>query len=250
MKLNIGTLKTVFQPTKAIMVYSSDVGGKSLLVEHDAYVLDGQTRLGEGRMMSEEAVRNTVKTFTKALDAAPRVIHPRVLVDTPNLFAWWLPKGRRIQAFDIDWHKDAKGRDRLLNRRATLPHPALVFVQRRGNGHGSTRLFALKGNERPAGDTEVFLAPFLNLNNDGWICWGSTPLPDSPIHESFTTVEEAFFESTFSHLNQNAVVNVGKRTCYEFFADLCDNPPEEFPVEVLLPRGTLNKVIAECAGGH
>ena len=63
-------------------------------------------------------------------------------------------------------------------------------------------------------------------------------------------MEKTFFTSTFSHMNQSSVVKAENRTCYEFFADLCDEPPEEFPVDVMLPRGTLEAVIAKCAGGR
>lgn len=248
MNLDLGN-PTDYAPWKSLMLYRA-VGKEEdvVLFEHDAHLHNGKVRLGEGRLAVEESIGSIVKALSLAMHVKPRILHPRVLVDVPGLFAWWMPAGRRIQAFDVSWHKDTKGRERLQNRSANLPHPALLFVER-GVGNRCTHLFALKESVRPEGSTEVFAAPFLNLNLNGWVCWGSTSLPRGAMQETFTQVEEAFFSSTFSHLNQGSMVNAGERTFYEFLADLCDAPPEHFPVEVLKSVGTLDHVINQLSKG-
>lgn len=242
-------------PVMAVLLYkrvAGDGGSSLLVVEHGAEVENGKVRLGAGRAASEQAITEIVSNLSGALNVAPRVIHSRVLVDVPGLFAWWMPAGKRIFYFDVDnFNREdvSEARKALRNRKATLPHPALVFVQR-GVGQPSTYVFALCESERPQGATEVCMAPMLNVNNGGWICWGSTRLPAAPVQESFTAYEEAFFGSTFSHLNQQNMVEAGGRSMYQFVADMCDAPPETFPVEVLKPVGTLDAVIQQFSKGR
>lgn len=247
MKAEIGT-EVELAPTRALIFYRGTKGAHDwcAVFEHPAYVDDGRTKLGPGRLVNEAAARRVLRELGDAMASKPRVLHPRVLVDSPGLFAWWLPAGRRIQFFDVSMHTGVAGRDRLQNRKAELPHPALVFIQR-GLARPSTYVYALKASERPNEDTEVYLGPFLNVNSDGCVCWGNTPLPKAPIQEAFPIVEEAFFGSTFTHLNGGTVVQLEGKSCYEFFADLCDNPPASFPVEVLQPRGTLGSLVQRLA---
>jgi PRTRC genetic system protein B len=251
MKLDLGSTAT-YVPVSAVMVYRQvsrhQDSDNYVLFEHQAYVDGGRVRLGEGRVADERSVKEIVRKFSAVLHAKPHVLHPRVLVDVPGLFAWWLPAGRRIHYFDVDRFHKADGRERLQGRKATLPHPALVFAQS-GHGHKTTRVYALKESARPNADTELCMAPCLNVNTDGWICWGSTALPEGSMHDTFQQWEEAFFSSTFSHINQTSMVNAGERSMYDWLADLCDTPPDVFPVEVLKPVGTLGAVIHTLAKG-
>lgn len=255
MNLSLGETQ-VFRPWKALMFYRHEQQGtvkNELLFEHDAYIDGGKVRLGEGRLVPEAGLVQVVKDFTKMLNVKPRVLHPRVLVDVPGMFAWWMPAGRRIHYFDVDrFRGEVAGRERLQGRKAELPHPALVFVQRGFNSR-TVHVYALKESARPDAQTELQLAPFLNVNstrNRGWICWGSTAMPGGSIQDTFTQVEEAFFGSTFSHMNEASMVSLAEgRTMYEFLADLCDAPPETFPLEVLKPVGSLDTVLQELSQG-
>ena len=254
MNVDIGS-EAVFRPTLALLFYQhvSDKGAPGdqfVLIEHDAYVKDGKVRLGEGRQASEQAIADIVQKMALAARIKARVLHPRVLVDVPGLFAWWMPAGRRIHYFDVDnfnVEDVSEARQALRGRKAKLPHPALLFVQR-GVGRPNTYVYALRKSQRPEGSTEVFKAPMLNVNWDGWICWGSTPLPATAIQESFQQYEEAFFASTFSHLNQQNMVSAGA-SMYEWLAGMCNAPPDEFPVEVLKSHGTLDAAISHLAQG-
>lgn len=233
-----------FRVERALTFYGH--GNQTLICEHEAYVSEGQTRFGEARVLNQDQLVSVLRSFSSAMEVVPRVMHPRVLVSAPALFAWWMPAGRRIHRFDVDWHKGVEGRDRLQGRTANLPHPALVFFQL-GIDARTTHVFALERNERPSEDTKLFRAPFLNVNTDGWVCWGSTPLPKGNIATTFSQVEESFFVSTFSHLNNGAMVRAKDKGTYEFLADLCDNPPETYPTEVLIEHGSLQQVVTNMS---
>jgi PRTRC genetic system protein B len=68
---------------------------------------------------------------------------------------------------------------------------------------GELRIFALVAKSPPMLTTQLQLAPFFNIHNDGKVCMGNVALnfpPDSHLEDFISAWQKYFFESKFSHM--------------------------------------------------
>lgn len=245
-------------PFQAMVFYASpDSGGRRrdlFATLHGVEAVKGAApRLLAGQPISLQAMKAIAREFGDQLKLKPQVLRERVLLSTDDLLLWWLPPCKRLCFFDIDWHEGTEGRDRLQGVSAQLPMPGLVFSLRRTRGAGiwqGVNVFAVEGERRPSGETPVFRAPLLNLNDDGLVCWGSGKVPARRTQDDIEQWEDAFFGSTFSHYNQSSPF----KGCsgYGFLAEMVTNPSEQFPRERLIPMGLTLQKLAErlCGAAH
>lgn len=110
------------------------------------------------------------------------------------------------------------------------PHPALIFVW----SNEGLRVYAIKGNQRPHYDTEIFKAPYMNVFHNANICMGNVLLP-TPQPDKIDDCEAAFFQSKFTHANFSVQVNY-PGGIYSLWNDLLESNEKTFPEQALVPE--------------
>lgn len=177
----------VYQPRVALVLYADP--------ENPEATLPALVRFREGRPASmhapkEEAIRRFARLLLPKKQADLRFLHPQVVAEGEGLMAWWRPAGPAVLHFTMPALQEVSGK--------SFPLPPLLFVLK----GGEVFVFALPKDARPEPDTPLLAAPFPNRNANGWVCWGSGRRPSRKTPEAW---EAAFFESAFSHLNDNPV---------------------------------------------
>jgi PRTRC genetic system protein B len=86
-------------------------------------------------------------------------------------------------------------------------------------------------------NTELYLAPFLNTSDDGDVCMGSAEVKKGKnLTETIRNVERAFFDSEFTHTNNNKIVKGN-------LVDAYTKQKGKFDEEILLPFDKLKKIM-------
>lgn len=224
-------------PFQAVVFYSK-TGQKEAMYAtvHDVQVTDTGPVLKAGAALTVEAVKEVAKQFGGMLKRSPELIQENVLFTSDEILMWWTPPQIRFCWFDVDWHKDKKGRDRLQNVSGNMPIPSLLWVLKRSKASGvwqGVYVYGLAGTTRPTETTKMYRAPLLNINEDGCVCWGNGKIPSGRTQRDIPEWMNAFFDSTFSHFNQGSPFKKGRG--YDLVADLLESEAKSFPVEVMKP---------------
>jgi PRTRC genetic system protein B len=213
----------------AILVYGSAVPmgqGIGYATLHDVKV----DKQGVAQILpGVPATQHTISGVLLALGAARRAgfLPASVLVRETDGLVWWKPPGRRALFF-----KTKEASDGIGTRSQIVPHPGLVF---KAKSDGHWQVFAVKGAQRPTPETRLCHAPYYNVWSDGRICVGNVSVPDSSDMERMAAWEDAFFDSYFTHAN-----NQGVRMCKHhgglggLWRELLDETPRRFPQKYLL----------------
>jgi len=86
-------------------------------------------------------------------------------------------------------------------------------------------------------DTQLYKAPFLNVNEDGDVCMGTAKVKKSKnLTEMIKNIETAFFNSEFTHTNQNKIVSGN-------LADAFNNQKKKFDEKLLLKADKLKSIM-------
>lgn len=183
-----------YTPQKAIFIYGNEAGN-SFLKTHDVHVINNCPVLGEGRAMSEDAVKNFVADLADNHLVLNRGgILPRNILSVK-------PNG------DLLWYVKGKTRLLSLNKQTGLesglaPFPTLLFALT-----GSMlRAFALKTVGAPNEKSKLYRLPLWNLlSEEGNMCMGNADfLTEGTYQEIMDKAEDGFFNSQFSHANTTA----------------------------------------------
>lgn len=118
--------------------------------------------------------------------------------DEPRSVIWYTPEQRQSLFFV----------ERLGIPNGDASVPALVWKA----SPGSLSIYAVADDDRPTRKTPLYRAPFFNVYGDGQVCMGTVKLrEDAPARslEAFMDGwEKAFFNSYFSHTNNDQVARV------------------------------------------
>ena len=188
----------------------------------------GPPLLGEGQPVT----RSFLETLCRGLQCEmPAAFLPEhVLLYSPSLVAWWEPAQIRTMFFSDQC--DGKTLDGKL-----FPHPPLLFAVVEDHLH----VWALDTKHRPTPDTQLFMAPYWNVYEDGRVCHGSMVVPRTVGIDSLAQWSGAFFTSRFTHSN------LGIPPCRhpEGFLGLWQTlaGKKRFPVQYLLPKRTLRETL-------
>jgi PRTRC genetic system protein B len=179
-----------FTLRKALLVYGS--GQKSFITQHDISTgRKGSTSvIGPAQTLTQDFVNSLIESVVGGSSDA-EVLPENVLAKGSRSVAWWTRAQRRQMFFT-----NAEGKGKKLNGKI-FPHPPLVWVV------SSHTLFvrALAENKRPVGGTELAVAPYWNVSDDGRVCLGSMRDPGSTAVSSIEDWERGFYESAFTHSN-------------------------------------------------
>lgn len=134
-----------------------------------------------------------VESLVRSLSGAPtaEIFPENVLARVDDMIVWWTRACRRQMFYENSEQKAAK-----LNGR-TFPQPPLVWRVR----DGDLKIRALAENKRPGARTNLAVAPFWNLSDDGRVCTGTMRRPDHATVAAILEWERGFYESAFSHAN-------------------------------------------------
>jgi len=122
-------------------------------------------------------------------------IAPEILSVGLDSLVWWCPAGRRRIWFKPNGDGEDVKRLRQVSGQF-IWYPPLLFKAR----PDALSAFALVANERPKANTQLYKAPFWNLN-DGGMCNGDLKLPPVAA-ENIGRFQTAFFDSAFTHNSQ------------------------------------------------
>jgi PRTRC genetic system protein B len=177
-------------PVHAIVIYS--VGGKFGASNRTAMVHRVEEgELGPGAPLDMQALHESVLT-SQGMDRVTYV--PRNIVAlSQSKMVWWTPAARRPIYFTekVKGAKDISGKD--------VWHPPLLFVA----GPRRVRCFALASNRRPDPQSKLYMAPYLNVFDDGGICQGQIVWPKIAVPSLATEFEKEFFASVGTHQSSN-----------------------------------------------
>jgi len=179
-----------YQLVQALLIYAgnSDARGGSFVTLHDVQGESTPT-LGPAQRLSTAFLASLANNLQR--NVGVEILPENVLARTNDMFMWWTPAQMRPMFFG-----SPDGKMAALNG-LSFPQPALVFL-----AHEHTlSVRALKTSRRPAANTELYVAPYWNVYEDGSICLGSTPIPTSPSVSTIPQWERAFFQSEFTHPN-------------------------------------------------
>jgi PRTRC genetic system protein B len=119
------------------------------------------------------------------------VFPENILGKSDRMIAWWTPAQRR-QMF----YQHSEGKAANLNGRI-FPQPPLVWRV----AEGQLKIRALTENKRPEAKTELAVAPYWNLSDNGTVCTGSMRRPENASVAAISGWERGFYESAFTHAN-------------------------------------------------
>lgn len=183
-----------FRLSRALLVYgTSSYNGFPYLhpfvtlhdVIHDA---EG-ARLGDAQLATPDMLISLMVSLGRSVPV--EILPERVLVRTTEMIVWWSPATVRTMFFS-DRGGDATLRQLNAKR---FPHPALVF---KACGR-QLSIRALAQNQRPTGDTKLYVAPYWNCNDRGIVCAGSMRIPHEKSVRAIDLWEQSFFQSEFTH---------------------------------------------------
>jgi PRTRC genetic system protein B len=166
--------------TAALLVYGSEIA-----TLHQPAFDNGRLTLGEGTPLTEDALRNLIRTVHphSALEIFPESLLYRDTTTT----VWFTRTMTRRMWFD---------KVSALNGQI-LHQPACVWAVR------SDRLFvrALSSRRRPTLNTSLLVAPYWNVDGHGLVCTGSMVRPATTTTATLGDWVDGFFNSSFTHAN-------------------------------------------------
>jgi PRTRC genetic system protein B len=226
MDFNISSSTPSFKLQKAILMYGAINTTNSLATVHDVAETANGPVIMAGTRVTENGLRQLMKTMEGAVRNPLCLLHPNVLATNDESVVWWVPAGKRRIAFDTK---------EIGKRAAVTPHPALLFSLVRDKGW---LVHALKDDERPTPKTKLYVSPYFNVWQGGKICTGSTALPKTPVASNPEAWTKAFFTSAFTHPNINEKNKLVRHEFgpYAFWRDMLDGKHEQFP-DVLVDAG-------------
>lgn len=203
------------------------------LTTHEVENREEGPYIGPGRLFTEGDKRALIDVLLGTLaEEEFSVLPPQVLAVGSQRVAWYVPGCVRAMYFNVN--------STLFSVR--VPWPTLVFRAI----DGQLALAALMTSERPTGDTPLFHAPLMNLNEAAVMCSGNTPLPQGCSIADCAGYEKAVYETNFSHVNHQRTLKVAKTKTVtnevhvRFWRALEKKKADSFPTEALVP---LNKTL-------
>lgn len=181
-----------------------------------------------GRPLDGRSLQSVCADLMESARVRSGVLPATVLSVGLEHVVWWSPPGRRTYFFNTSVADD--GRVYVGQRNGMALTPGLVFVAKRQQ----MMVFAVQGDERPDADTRLCHAPLMNVYEDGKVCTGSMPLPDTTVAASIAKWEEAFWNSNFTHPNHAKPVSY-TGGLHAFSLALLDGRFRKFPQRVLRP---------------
>lgn len=155
------------------------------------------------------------------------IIPKNVIFYEPETLIWNVLPGKRKLFFQ---DKETLNKEYLI--------PGLVFILK----GTSLNVYAYKGVWIEDED-DLYLAPFPNINSSGNVCMGNMDVEyKNTYEETINKIQDDFFNSIFTHENQNLIKSKSLFAVYRKMA-ITGKP---FPEEELIKYKSLKQIINEC----
>lgn len=217
----------------AILVYR---GNRCFATWHSAKESDkGTPYLGEAQPLRMDFVKAFLQGLSIEMQA--EILPRNVLVCSADSVVWWTQATSRTMFL----RETDESVEPLTGRR--FPHPPLVW---KVSGH-ELWVRALKRNARPGSETQLFVAPYWNVNGeDGLTCQGSMRSPEDAGVGSVAEWERAFFQSEFTHATGVRPLTNHPGGFVGLWTSLADST-KAFPANRLVPaKQTLLEFVQEA----
>jgi PRTRC genetic system protein B len=178
-----------FELSEALLIYAENRNATFITRHAVTLRTDGPPTLGAAQPLTTAFVESLVRSLGGETNA--EVLPERVLARTERILCWWTPPQRR-QMF----YENSEGKAAPLNGRV-FPQPPLVWRV----AEGELKVRALVENKRPSAGTQLAVAPFWNLSENGQVCTGSMRQPTGASVSTIAEWEKGFYESAFTHAN-------------------------------------------------
>ena len=189
-------LKT-FAPQLAIIAYTSGDDW------HDAYLeshaIDAQGRILEGKPLKQETIEAMIDVFYNDRQQRAEIsgIIPENLISLKHL-----PGGK----MEMIWYNLPRKRHLYFSEQLHISSgeawvPAIIY-HTDGNGL-DVYAWLSEGTSRPDEETQLFRAPFFNVNNSGDVCHGNAKIkrPQRTYQAHLQYWEDIFWLTEFTHIN-------------------------------------------------
>lgn len=227
--------KPDFRPECALIVYSSN---NEYYIEENELLLNKETQqyvFGAAKPLSMKKAKTifsgisekSTNSFKSSGIMPTNVISVDFSSDSYKLY--WVVESHE-NTMKIDFNK--------FKLDSVVTYPKLLFKLSKNSG---LNVYALK-NEEITNDTMVYMSPFPNVSSNGSVCMGNVKINrnKSEISEIMKDVQQKFFGSVFTHLNNNKVATVD---VYSYWKKASKN---RFPFkeEILIESGkTIKEII-------
>ena len=201
-----------FKATISYIVWRTENTSSDVLVtEHS--MRNGKP--GAARTISKKSLMELCALVMPKIKKPPVFLSPDILGYSPTseTIIWWKKPCQKNLFFSQVGMNNGKA-----------PLPGLIFQVRQRR----MTIWALKTKDRPEPKTELYHAPFFNVNDD--VCMGNTPLPQTATPNNYLEWEKAFFNSAFSHESAAPVIGT---TAKKLWLSLVNSKTGEFPIECL-----------------
>lgn len=217
-----GTVKL----SRAVLIYEGERGG-TLATVHNIHDVGGEPVIGAGQAMTARTAAGLARALLKSAMLGGYLPETVLYLD-PDLIVWWVPPQCRHIAFRVE--KEMAEALGGCERGEVVPQPGLVFAASSRIWH----VWAVKGASRPTLTTSLFQAPYFNVNSQGGICQGNTPVPEGTTVAKIAQWNDAFLRSYFSHPNGPVELVRYRDGPYAFWRDMLDGRFRRFPEKVLI----------------
>jgi PRTRC genetic system protein B len=233
-----GTSMRDYKLSSALLLYTSAGGyGDAYATIHAVRNSKGAApAIGAGIPLTESALRQALANL-----GAPKGlggwISPAMLYMADDCIVWQIPPQRRPVFF--------RSAGKLGTAHATVPHPHLVFAVSRDHWY----VAAVRFDSANPGKSALFHSPYFNCYSDGSVCIGNVPRPKRLEPSTLGDFERAFFNSYFTHSN-NQNVTTHPDGPDGLWGEMLAGAHVEFPGQYLAPMNlTLDKWVKKIAKG-
>jgi len=217
-----------YQLSAAVLIYTNQAKGHAFATKHEVLTEAGSAVVRPGSPLTTADYAALVRAL--APKEQPKMIwrDSRVLASGLGRLLWWAPAQKRPMFFQ----KSSTGRG-TVEGRGVCPSPALVFMA--NVEAAELYVWAIKADQAPQLETQLYQAPFFNVWSTGQVCCGNAVKPAEDQQGDPGAWERMFFGSNFTHPNFSEKNRLLKGDPNGFWARQLAKPSATFPQQVLVP---------------
>lgn len=221
-----------YSPETALIIYRQKGQQKYYIEKHGIVLEKGNLKWSAGLPLNPEDIAGITEACStqkiKKLQTGGMLPSNLIYFEQTGSIiqmCWYLTPHKRELLF-------TKGSGKNAKYSLTVNLPRLLFCI----NDGELSVFALKGKQRPSEATKLFIAPFMNINEDGLVCLGNFRRSNSieSITDEMNFWETAFFKSRFNHWQVDKPLKI---SADNYFKKL-HNTSTAFSEDLLMPSKT------------
>ena len=178
--------------TNAILFYGGMPHKPNVATLHEIQEVQGAPTCLPGRLMTRRDLSQLMGSLGKQVKQSSRWIETTDLVQSSAHMVWWTPPTTRAMFFQTSSSSATQ-----FSGNGLVSIPGLIWAVL----NRELFVWAVKGQQRPTPDDDLYQAPFFNVWGSGRVCTGSAELPSGDKAKVTQQWVDAFFNSRFTHPN-------------------------------------------------